>query len=768
LVIVFSVISLQEVFPQRIGLVLSGGGAKGIAHVGLIKALEDNHIPIDYITGTSIGAVVGALYATGYSPDEMMELFRSDKFLSWQSGHVEENYVYYFKRPEATPEFVRFKIGIKDSLNFITHLLPKSLINPIQFNYAFMEMFAAPTATSKGDFNNLFIPFRCVASDVNNKRSVVFGSGDLGDAVRASSAFPFVYKSVKVDSLLLFDGGIYDNFPLQPMFQHFNPDYVIGSVVVNRTEDRQIDENDLIDQLEGIVMQSTRYRLRRQEGGIIIRYELKNVSLLDFKRAEELFQTGYEQGLQYIDSIKQQVNRRIPEEELELRRIIYKSELPELVFKKIVITGVNYAQRDHIEDVIHKNHAKFTLEDFKTAYFKLLSDGKILEIIPHAIYNPVESCFDLHLEVVMDENIVVSFGGNISSTTSNQAFIGIGYQSLSKYAIDYSLEGNLGMSYNSVLLSGRVELPTRRMPMDLQLMGMFCSQKYYNSENLFNTENMLAFIRQEEAFAKLRIGFPFLMKGKSEISIGYGMLRDFYYQSNNVAFASTDFDRSRYKLAVGSFRIEHNSLNSKLFATEGTAWYMIAQIAVGNEDFQSAPAVLENGSIEKVHEQKDHSWLQMKGMTRTFHSISSKFNYGLHLEGVLSGKNFFNNYTSTIIQSPAFTPTPHSKTVFNEKFRANQYVAAGLIPIWKSGKYFHVRAELYGFLPFNEILRRKDNKATQGRFLNNFQYLGEVSLVCQLPFMSVSIFGNHYSYPAGNWNFGLNIGYQLFRSGLIE
>ena len=92
----------QYICCQRVGLVLSGGGAKGIAHVGLIKALEDNNIPIDYISGTSIGAIVGGLYAIGYSADEMLELFSSEKFFMWQSGQVEEDYKYYFKKPEAT------------------------------------------------------------------------------------------------------------------------------------------------------------------------------------------------------------------------------------------------------------------------------------------------------------------------------------------------------------------------------------------------------------------------------------------------------------------------------------------------------------------------------------------------------------------------------------------------------------------------------------------------------------------------------------------
>ena len=102
---------LMMSFPitaQQVGLVLSGGGAKGAAHIGVIKALEENNIPIDYVTGTSMGAIIGSLYAMGYTPDEMLELILSKEFGYWQTGMVEEDYMYYFRKPDPTPEMAHF------------------------------------------------------------------------------------------------------------------------------------------------------------------------------------------------------------------------------------------------------------------------------------------------------------------------------------------------------------------------------------------------------------------------------------------------------------------------------------------------------------------------------------------------------------------------------------------------------------------------------------------------------------------------------------
>ncbi len=104
---------LSVVQAQKVGLVLSGGGAKGMTHIGIIRALEENNIPIDYITGTSMGAIIGSLYAMGYSPDDMEALLRSPDFKRWYSGKVEPKYEYYFKKNRPTPEFFNIRFAFR-------------------------------------------------------------------------------------------------------------------------------------------------------------------------------------------------------------------------------------------------------------------------------------------------------------------------------------------------------------------------------------------------------------------------------------------------------------------------------------------------------------------------------------------------------------------------------------------------------------------------------------------------------------------------------
>jgi NTE family protein len=136
---------------QKVGLVLSGGGASGLAHIGVIKALEENNIPIDYITGTSMGALIGSLYAMGYSPQQIEKLVKSDEFKSWAYGNIENKYVYYFKKKEDNSSWGTFKLSLDSTLTLET-ALPTHLIQPLPLDFAMMEKTAGAIAIANYNF----------------------------------------------------------------------------------------------------------------------------------------------------------------------------------------------------------------------------------------------------------------------------------------------------------------------------------------------------------------------------------------------------------------------------------------------------------------------------------------------------------------------------------------------------------------------------------------------------------------------------------------
>ena len=751
---------LPFVQAQKVGLVLSGGGAKGMTHIGIIRALEENNIPIDYITGTSMGAIIGSLYAMGYSPDDMEALLRSEDFKRWYSGQVEPEYGYYFKQNRPTPEFFNIRFSFKDSLHIKPQILPTSMVNPIQMNLVFVELFARATAACSGDFNRLFVPFRCIASDVYNKKPLIMRRGDLGDAVRASMSFPFVFKPIEIDSVLAYDGGIYNNFPTDIMREDFKPEVIIGSVVAANPGKPK--ENDLMSQLENMIMQKTDYTLP-DSLGIIMTFKYDDVSLLDFDRLQELHDIGYNRTISLMDSIKGRIHRRVSAENVRLRRLVYRSNLPQFRFRDIYIEGANPQQQAYIKKEFHdEDHEVFTYEDLKRGYFRLLSDNMISEIIPHAVYDSENDLYSLHLKVKMEDNFSVRMGGSVSTTSSNQIYLGLGYQDLNYYSKEITLDGQIGKVYNNAQLMAKIDLPTR-IPTSYRLIASLSTFDYYKKDKLFSKNDKPSFNSKDERFVKLMVALPFLANKRAEISIGYGKLQDNYFQSSVINFDKDRSDRGTYNLLGGAIGFYGSTLNARQYATKGYFEKLVAQVFSGKEKF-----IPGNPTETSVTTKERQSWLQISYMKYAYHTMSPKFTLGWMAEMLYSSKNFSENYTATMLQAADFSPTPHSKLMYNEAFRANQFLAAGIKPIFVFNDMFQFRSEFYGFVPIFPIKKNALNKAYYGKAFSRFEYIGEISVICQLPFGAISAYVNHYSSPKKEWNVGLTLGWQLFNYRFIE
>lgn len=746
---------------QKVGLVLSGGGAKGMTHIGIIRALEENNIPIDYIAGTSMGAIVGSLYAMGYSPDDMEALLRSPDFKRWYSGQVESQYEYYFKKGRPTPEFLNIRFAFKDSLRSKSLRLPTSMVSPIQMNLVFVELFARSTAACRGDFDDLFVPFRCVASDVYNKKPLIMRNGDLGDAVRASMSFPFVFKPIEIDSILAYDGGIYNNFPTDVMREDFHPDVIIGSVVAANPS--KPNENDLMSQIENMVMQKTDYSIP-DSLGIVMTFKYNDVNLLDFDRLDELHDIGYNRTMSMMDSIKSRVHRRVNADNIRLRRMVYRSNLPQFRFRDIYIDGANPQQQAYIKKEFHDDpHTIFTYEDLKRGYFRLLADNMISEIIPHAVYDPTSDLYSLHLKVKMEDSFSVRVGGSVSTTSSNQIYLGVGYQNLNYYSKELTIDGQIGKVYNNAQFMARIDLPTH-IPTSYRLIASISTFDYYKKDKLFSKHDIPSFNSKDERFLKLMVALPFLANKRAEFSFGIGKLEDNYFQSNVIDFEKDRSDQSVYRLLGGAIGFYGSTLNVRQYATKGYYEKLIAQIFTGREKFISGSSTTTEASSWKERQ----SWLQISYMKEAYHAMSPNFTLGWMAEAVYSSKNFSENYTATMMQACDFSPTPHSELVYNEAFRANQYIAAGIKPIYVLNDMFQVRTEFYGFVPIFPIMKNAFNKAYYGKVFSRFEYIGELSLVCHLPFGAISAYVNHYSSPKKEWNIGITLGWQLFNYRFIE
>ena len=536
------------------------------------------------------------------------------------------------------------------------------------------------------------------------------------------------------------------------MRKDFNPDFMIGCVVANNP--RKPDQRDIILQIENMIMTRTDYKIPKKDG-ILLKFETANIRLFDFSKVDELVQMGYDSTMKHMNEIKARVNRTVSAQETADRRKTFRNRFPELKFQRVVVEGVDSLQKRYVEQVFHYQNDVFTLKEFKEAYFKLISDDKILEVFPHAVYNSATGNFDLYLNVKIQDHLKVFIGGNVSSSTSNQAYFGLTYQNLTEFAQSAYIDAQFGKVYNGLGLGTRIEIPAQKS-WYAKLAAIFHKFDYFEGDQLFYNDNRIANFTQSEFYTKLSVGIPLKMKSRLEFGLGYGALIDSYVQDHSQITSATINDKSVFSLGSAFGRIESNTLNDRMYPISGYNYSGSVQLIGGVETFKFGM----NQGV-RVAEVND-IWFKMGTKYENYILVSSKFILGTYAELMFSTRKFLQNYTVSLIQAADFQPTPYTKTVFNEAFTPNKYAAVGIKPIYQLTKEFHLRGEAYWFVPYQTINRAADNSAYLSTPFSSSQFMAETSLVFNFKIASAAMFVNYFSKAPSQWNFGINIGFLLF------
>lgn len=279
----------QENSP-KVGLVLSGGGAKGFAHIGVLKVIEKSGIRLDYIGGTSMGAVVGALYASGYSAHQIDSLFTSVNFDNIIQDNLPRSAKTFYERENSEKHVVElpfdnFKLSLPSSLSKgqnTYNLLTKNLAH----------------VSEVSDFSKLPIPFLCIATDVENGEQVLIENGYLPEAVSASGALPSLFSPVQIGNKLLIDGGVANNFPIDEV-RAKGIDIIIGVDVQDTLRSRK----DL-KSAPDVLLQINNYRTvqdmqrKKPETDVYIRPQIEAYSVVDFDLGAAIIAEGEKAALE--------------------------------------------------------------------------------------------------------------------------------------------------------------------------------------------------------------------------------------------------------------------------------------------------------------------------------------------------------------------------------------------------------------------------------------------------------------------------------------
>ncbi|MDX1651165.1 MAG: patatin-like phospholipase family protein [Brumimicrobium sp.] len=742
-------------YSQRVGVVLSGGGATGLAHVGVLIALEEAEIPVDYITGTSAGALIGAMYASGISPKEIKAYILSDKFMKMASGELEKEKKFFLRQRDPNASMLEISFS-KDSI--FKKFLPTNFITPSLLDYEMFRILGVTGASVDKDFDSLFIPFRCVASDVTSKQSVVFSEGDLNAAVRASMTYPFYVNPIRIDGKLLFDGGLYNNFPSDVLYDNFPVDYIIGSNVSFNADAPT--EDNLLSQITNMLMKPTDFTLPCAQGVIIT--PSMDINTFDFSDAERAIQIGYDAAQPFIDSIKADVIRRKSFEEISLERKSFRKKVIPLKINEIS-TGLDKSgNNSFIRSSFMKDSLRRPLgnELFVKRYFRAYSSPQIKYIYP-TVKKSSDSTFSLHLDITKEKPFEFRVGGHFSSRPVNTAYIGLSYYDLGKGAVGIHGESYFGKFYSSTRVHLNYDFPS--LP-PFRATPYFTLNRwdYFRSFSTFFEDIKPSFLVQKELYYGLKLALP--VDNNSAVAIDFRAFdnEDEYYQT--LSFSSSDTaDITQFEGHSAIFSYEYNSLNKKQWASEGSSIKLNFRYVQGKEQSLSGTTTQQDYDLRKFHQ-----WINLSVEANRYFKLNRSFRIGIYGKTVFNSQSLFSNYTASILATTAFAPLPDSRTFFMPEYRAPQYAGAGLNLVFTYKNLLDFRFDPYFFQPFKQIVRLNNDDFSYSDTFTPGTFMVGASVIFHSILGPIRLSTNYFPEQSKPFITQLSFGYVLFNDRAIR
>jgi len=545
----------------KIGLVLSGGGAKGFAHIGVLKEIEKAGIKIDYIGGTSMGAVIGGLYACGYTANELDSIFSGTNFDELIQDFVpRNNKTFYEKRNDEvyvlTLPFQKLKVSVPKA--YSKGLYNYNLLSKLTHNQRHIR-----------DFSKLTIPFLCVATNLETGEEKIFKEGSLPLVIQASSAFPSLFSPVEIEGKHYLDGGITNNYPIEEVMK-MGADIIIGVDVQD-----DLKKNEQINGITGIFAQMSNYQMlekmkaKKKLTAIYIKPDIKGFSVISFDKGKEIIKRGQiaamafeEEFLKYSSSYKPPVINKRNQDSLYIKRIDI-NKIPHYtrsyVLGKLRIKEEKKTSYTDLHSGINNLNAT---QNFSAINYTLLKDGQddILQV--NAQENQVKTY--LKLGVHYDELFKSSALVNITKKNlvfdndviSFNTIIGDNFRYNLDYYYDNGYHWSFGVksSFNQFDRTSNVDFKANALKTQLKL------------DNLEINYNSL----KNQAYVQTIFAQKFL--------IGAGLEHQFLkITSPDTNIIIPYLEKSHYLSAVGFLKFD--SFNNKYFPTKG--WSLFWRFSIG-------------------------------------------------------------------------------------------------------------------------------------------------------------------------------------------
>lgn len=559
----------------KIGLVLSGGGAKGFAHVGVLKELEKAGVQVDYIGGTSMGSIIGGLYSAGYSADQIEKIIDNTDFMGLLRDKIPRREKPLFKKQHGEKYIVSLpikegNIGLplglskgQNVLNFLTELLaPVDEIN---------------------DFSKLPIPFYCIATNIESGAEEVLENGSLPLALRASGAFPSLLNPVEIDGKLMIDGGVVNNFPVDVMKQK-GMDLIIGVSVQG-----ELLKREELTSVASLLMQIVNFQMYKKADeqvsllNIYVRPDIVEYSVISFDKKDEILKKGIIAAKPYkmvFDSIaklqhtkKKRPKLALKENKFLVDRIIIKGN--KNYTNNYILGKLQLREGDSVsyKDVSKKINTLTASKNFKRIdyHFEKSFEGKKLELVVKEDNVNSYLRFGLHYDLLYKSAMLLNYSHKKILFQNDQLSLDLGIGDKIRYDFQYFIDNGLLPSY-----------------------GFTSRYNTFNSDFLF--DNNLINIR----YTDFSNAFYLQTTVDKKFALGFGVeQKHIKVSSENILTngQETFFDNSNYVNLYSFLKLD--TYDKKMFPTEGFyadvgfKWFVwsdrnddLSELAQGSQSFQ--------------------------------------------------------------------------------------------------------------------------------------------------------------------------------------
>lgn len=783
----FSLFSQTETDSTKVGLVLSGGGAKGISYIGVLRVLEENDIPIDYIIGTSIGGVIGGLYASGYSPKEMEAIISDPKTKNFIKGTSQQGLNLFYDNHEKRAHLLTLQFLYDKENKFI---FSPSFINTSKMQLEFNKLFSMAAAHSQYDFDRLFVPFRTLHSNIDHGRYEYQNQGLLANHIRATVNVPIIYPKHFIKNKIKFDGGIYNNFPIRVMKKEFNPDHVIGvktgGHLIHELKDTQFGSENLRDLFIKLMVNNSDYEAINSKTDVYINPKVSHLSMFDFENYKQLIQIGAESTLKALPEIRTKIKRRVPKKSIEEKRNAFKNQFIKEDFKALeIVTRPKTKHTDYVSKILHQNKKKaFNYQDFEKGYHRLASSPYFDNMNPQFLYDKEKNTHKIKLEYDSRAKINFKIGGAIASQ-------GLGFL-YSGFEIKF-VKKNMNVIYGDYYFGEFKKYintgVTKYLPTQWPIfLGVYYTGSWYDylkSSLLSFDHQSLVYFNLKENTPGVHLGIPFLKEGLLKAYVEY-YLGNYTHALNLFEYNSED-QLYKHHLHGPKFglRYKKSTLDTPQHPTHGERFEFHMYKIYSKYDLSLSPPPFFNKGFKLSPNNKvnTYNWEFIKlEYEKYFNFSQARFlSLGLEIEAAYSSEKKFktnlinlendkvvdmNMFVLDFLTSPQFLPFWNSERYLSTNHTASSYLALGLHPIVHISKKLQLR---FPFYIYNYFFQKSETAtpSTENKLKINPNLFSEylinngVHLVYKTPLFPISIGVNRYDAFVGDneeYNFFLRSG----------